>query len=158
MHGEQIDAFLTLCPKIITFFNSHFEDAQTMQSLVTILQLCLKIDNFLRITYVSDEKQCEKEILEFKSNLKCHQIAASQKIHTNNAPGDAECFCTHVLFCHCPKLVDKIWKEHKPGVGIFALQGMERRNKESKNATRRFCNSKHNVCNQKTKRVFDKCW
>jgi len=39
MHGEQIDDFLTLYPKIIMFFNLYFEETQTIQLLVTILQL-----------------------------------------------------------------------------------------------------------------------
>jgi len=97
-------------------------------------------------------------ILEFKLNLKCYQKAASQIIYTNNILGDAESFYRHVLFCYYPKLVNKIWKEYKLGVGIFTLQGIEHRNKESKNIARRFYNSKHNVCNQTMKRVFNKYW
>ena len=57
---------------------------------------------------MSNEKQYEKEILEFKSNLKCYQKAASQIIYTNNTLGDAESFYVHILFCYYPKLVGKI--------------------------------------------------
>jgi len=35
---------------------------------------------------------------------------------------------------------------------------MECQNKESKNVTKRFHNSKYNVYNQTMKRVFDKYW
>ena len=37
-----------------------------------------------------------------------------------------------------PKLAEKTYLDHKVGLGIFTMQGFERRNKESKNTIQRF--------------------
>ena len=41
------------------------------------------------------------------------------------------------------------------GVGIFSMQGFERRNKESKNTLKRFCNHRGNIVVPNLKRLWD---
>ena len=77
---------------------------------------------------------------------------------TNNNFGDSENFCLRALFYHCPQLIQKIFDDHKMGIGIFTLQGFDRRNKESKWVAKIFYNGNHNVCFQVLSRVFDLCF
>ena len=54
-----------------------------------------------------------------------------------------------------PKIVDETWEKFKFGVGIFTMQGYERRNKESKNTLQRFSNNKGNIVVGNMKRLWD---
>ena len=40
------------------------------------------------------------------------------------------------------------------GLGIFTMQGFERRNKESKNTLRRFCNKNGDYLTQNLRRLY----
>ena len=46
-------------------------------------------------------------------------------------------------------------ERHGLGIGIFNMQGFERRNKESKNTLRRFSNMKGNIVINNVKRLWD---
>ena len=54
-----------------------------------------------------------------------------------------------------PMLALRTLKKHRMGLGIFTMQGYERRNKESKNTLRRFGNSKGNIVQTNLKRLWD---
>lgn len=69
--------------------------------------------------------------------------------------GDKETYYLHALKYYIPKHARKIWDTHKLGIGIFTMQGFERRNKESKNIMRRFNIKKHNICSQILQRLWD---
>ena len=148
IHGEQINQFITLMPLIKSFIIKHLEATTTVNAIISILDTYPKIDAFLRISYVIDADAYEKDIIYFNNNLKIFQKAARQIFYTNTTLGDSKTFYGYVLFCYYPILVERLWKEHRLGIGIFNLQGMERRNKESKNAAKKFYNNKHNVCSQ----------
>ena len=47
------------------------------------------------------------------------------------------------------------FERHRLGVGIFTMQGYERRNKESKNTFKRFNNHKGNILVQNINRLQD---
>ena len=57
-----------------------------------------------------------------------------------------------------PKIVDETWEKFKFGVGIFTMQGYERRNKESENTLRRFSYIKGNIVVGNMKRLWDTCY
>ena len=59
------------------------------------------------------------------------------------------------LWFHIPKIARETWEKHGLGVGVFTMQGFERRNKESKNTLRRFTNKKGNILMQNMKRLWD---
>ena len=61
----------------------------------------------------------------------------------------------HCLRFYIPKIVDITYKNHNLGIGIFTMQGFERRNKESKNILRRFSNGMGNIAIQNLKRLWD---
>jgi len=166
MHGEQIEAFINLIPVIMNFMKESFELTSELNSIIEMLETYPLIDKFLRITKVIDtnadlktqeeqKSNYENNFKIFKQNLIMYQKAAANTILTKNTLGDNENFYSHVLFCYYPYLIQKIWDEHKVGIGIFTLQGFERRNKESKNSARRFYNGRHNICQQVMNRVYD---
>ena len=61
----------------------------------------------------------------------------------------------HCLRFYIPKIAEETFQKHKLGLGIFTMQGFERRNKESKNTLRRFCNSKGDILKPNMKRLYD---
>jgi len=52
MHGEQIEQFWFLIPKIIDFFKSNSEDSFQVQNIMKLLHFYLLIDVFMRIIKV----------------------------------------------------------------------------------------------------------
>ena len=54
-----------------------------------------------------------------------------------------------------PRIAWKTYKTHGLGLGVFTMQGFERRNKESQNTLRRFSNSKGNIVVGNMKRLWD---
>jgi len=156
MHREQIDKFIKLMPKIINFFKENLEDTSIVQHIIKLLNIYPQLDSFIQISKVTNHQLYQSQIINFKHNLIQFQEAASETIYTNKSIGDSKFFYGHILFYYYPILVNQIWNKHKLGIGIFNLQGMERRNKESKEAARRFYNGKHNVCNQTMNRMFNR--
>ena len=69
--------------------------------------------------------------------------------------GDCETFYMHTLRFYIPKIVDDTWKRFQLGIGIFTMQGFERRNKESKNIFVNHTNKKGNQVKQSMQRLWD---
>ena len=74
---------------------------------------------------------------------------------TKNQPGDRETLYNHVVWGYLPQMACETWQKHNLGIGIFTMQGFERRNKESKNCFRRFTNKRGNTNLQNLKRLWD---
>ena len=64
-------------------------------------------------------------------------------------------FYWHVLRFCIPQIAKITYDKQCLGIGIFTMQGYERRNKESKNTFRRFNNRKGNVIVQNLERLQD---
>jgi hypothetical protein len=69
--------------------------------------------------------------------------------------GTDERFCFHVLRFYIPRILKQTFERHGTGIGIFTIQGFERRNKESKNCMKRFSNNRGNQMVNNMKRVWD---
>ena len=61
----------------------------------------------------------------------------------------------HCLHFYMPHIAQLTLERHGLGLGIFTMQGFERRNKESKNTLRRFCNGKGDILSPNMKRLYD---
>ena len=81
--------------------------------------------------------------------------AGKTTVLTNNIIGDLETFYMHVLRFYIPHIAMITFEKYELGVGIYSMQGYERRNKESKNTFRRFNNNKGNVVVPNLKRLWD---
>ena len=82
----------------------------------------------------------------FKRNLNLSYKVGGRSFLTkdnNDIEGD-ETFYMHCLNFYMPMIAEVTLDRHKMGLGIFTMQGFERRNKESKNTLRRFCNMRGN--------------
>ena len=62
-------------------------------------------------------------------------------------------FSSHCLWLYLPKIARDLLQEHDVGLGVFAMKGFERRNKESKNTFKRFNNRKGNALRQNIARL-----
>ena len=51
--------------------------------------------------------------------------------------------------------MEETYNKYCCGIGIYSMQGMERRNKESKNIAKRYCNNRYNMCYSTMNRLFD---
>jgi hypothetical protein len=69
--------------------------------------------------------------------------------------GTEETFYLHALRFYIPRIVKQTFDRHGTGIGVFTMQGFERRNKESKNCMKRFSNNRGNMMVNNIKRVWD---
>ena len=74
---------------------------------------------------------------------------------TKKEPGDKEFLHSHVVLHYLPKQADYLWNKFQIELGTCSVQGIERRNKESKNYCERFTNNHHNICTQIMNILFD---
>ena len=61
----------------------------------------------------------------------------------------------HALRSYIPLIAKITFDRHGLGVGIFDIQGFERRNKESKNTLQIFTNNRGNIVLPNLRRVWD---
>ena len=91
----------------------------------------------------------------FINNVKAFYKAGSKTFLTKKNVGDNETFYLHALRFYLPKIAEETFRDHNLGLGVFTMQGFERRNKESKNALKRFTNNRGNIVVSNLKRLYD---
>ena len=74
---------------------------------------------------------------------------------TRTIIGDCETFYTHTLRYYLPVIARSTFQDYKLGLGIYTMQGFERRNKELKNTLHRFTNGKGDVLPNNISRLHD---
>ena len=74
-----------------------------------------------------------------------YQVGATSFLTGGTQTGDQETFYMHVMRFYIPEIARIMYDRHRLGVGIFNMQGFEKRKKESKNTLRRFTNNKWSV-------------
>ena len=117
-----------------------------------------KILEFLGITIIEEgkENECKEKINSYKDNAKELYTLGKNTFLSNGVDiGSKEMFYLHCLVYYIPVFAADVLEQHGLGVGIFNMQGFERRNKESKNTLKRFSNQKGNVCKNNLKRLYD---
>ena len=121
------------------------------------LVLWEKISPFLVITTIDDKDDYESKLTSFNNNLKRFYEIGGESFLTKDKgnPGGDETFYMHCLRFYLPKLARTTFDNDGYGLGIFTMQGYERRNKESKNTLRRFCNGKGCILENNMRRLFD---
>ena len=70
--------------------------------------------------------------------------------------GDIETFYLHVVRYYMDPIIKDTWEKYECGVGIFTMQGFERRNKESKKSLSNHNNGKGNIILQNIVRLCSK--
>ena len=138
--GNELLCFIKNTPKIVEFLEENFQNTKTLSNLCKGLLLWAKISPFLVITEIEDVAICEKLLEDCIVNVKEFYKIGVQSFLTKDKgnPGGDETFHMHVLRFHVPKIARTTLDEDRCGVGIFTMQGCERRNKESKNTLRQW--------------------
>ena len=109
----------------------------------------------MKISRFKHEAVYPSLIIKFKKDLSEFYKCGKYTFLTKRNYGDDESFYFHVLRFYIPNIVDETWEKFKLGVGIFTIQGYERRNKGSKNSLRRLNNNKGNIVIRNMKRLWD---
>jgi hypothetical protein len=80
-------------------------------------------------------------ILKFKKNVKnFYKVGSRTFLSRHGENGKDETFNMHALRFYMPTIVETTFERHGVGVGVFNMQGFERRNKESKNIYTKYNN------------------
>ena len=153
--GNELAAFIQHIPHIISFLIEEFGETEHLRNLQKMLDLWMKISHFLRITYVDDVEIYKLQISILEDNVKLFYNVGKDTFLTTNSEGDSETFYMHVLRFYIPHIAKITIDKHEVGVGVFSMQGYERRNRESKNCFKRFNNKKGNIVTQNMKRMWD---
>ena len=90
----------------------------------------------------------------FRPMVKQFYAYGTDTFLSKHSKGDAETFYCHVLRYYMNDIIKDTWETYKRGVGIFTMQGFERRNKESKFILQHRTNNKGNIIIQNLINLF----
>ena len=157
--GNELALFTANIKDTNEFLASNLIPTNKVLNIQKALGLWKDIFHFLSITHLNDisDVQYTNMLQVFKSNVVEFYYSGSNTFlsSSDDKVGDDETFYLHTLRYYMPKIAEETYNEHKIGIGIFNMQGFERRNKESKNCMKRFSNNKGNVVVNNIKRVYD---
>ena len=153
--GVELLSFIKNTKKIVAFARSKFVETGMVKAICKGLLIWEAITPFLLITEIEDKNKYEKEMSDFNCNLKEFYAVGATTFLTKKQIGDDETFYLHCLRYYLPKIVTETFNENNLGIGVFTMQGFERRNKESKNTLKRFSNNNGNIVVSNLKRLYD---
>ena len=114
------------------------------------LVLWPKISEFMCITTIDDHPAyIEQALPNFVANVTEFYAVGSRTFLSHKINITKETFYFHCLRFYLPARAQTIYNRHRVGLGVFSMQGFERRNKESKQVYSRFNNHIDNdmICN-----------
>ena len=155
--GNELALFVANVQSIVAFLELNFVETNEIEDIKKSLLLWVQIFKFLGITVVRNSDTYNNEVNKFEANLKEFYDRGSRTFLSTEGTtnGNEETFYSHTLRFYMMDIVKVTFERHKVGVGIFNMQGFERRNKESKNCMKRFCNHRGNTCVSNMKRLID---
>ena len=154
-NGNEIVLFIRNIPKIISFLKENFRPDPDLDAICDGLSAWADITPFLNhVTYESVD-HFEASIKKYEEDVKKFYAAGKTSFLFAKTEGDIETFYSHTLRFYMLQIARTTFEKHKLGLGIFTMQGFERRNKESKNTFRRFTNKKGNTLLSNLKRLWD---
>eukprot|EP00551_Chaetoceros_affinis_P016131 CAMPEP_0203712330 /NCGR_PEP_ID=MMETSP0091-20130426/69973_1 /ASSEMBLY_ACC=CAM_ASM_001089 /TAXON_ID=426623 /ORGANISM="Chaetoceros affinis, Strain CCMP159" /LENGTH=776 /DNA_ID=CAMNT_0050590301 /DNA_START=350 /DNA_END=2681 /DNA_ORIENTATION=- len=154
--GNEIAIFVANIGLIQDFFQENLVQTNEIKDFMKALGLWRKIFKFLSITYIERNTYLNK-MEQFEVELKrFYDVGSRTFLSTHGTEnGMEETFYCHALRYYIPDITRVTYERHSLGVGIFNMQGFERRNKESKNCMKRFSNNKGNIVVNNMKRLWD---
>ena len=154
--GKEVKSFIENIPEVVRFVESNFEMTTCLSKICRALKLWHEdICPFLHKTAIRNKDKYVQELHDFEEALKIFYACGASTFLTKKDCGDEETFYMHVLKFYIPKIAHQNLTEHELGIGVFTMQGFERRNKESKNTLRRFSNNKGNLAVSNLRCLYD---
>ena len=158
--GIEVKAFVLQCPVIATLLRSPESGLRHTPEVVLLaksLDLWYVIEKYLKRAKVDEKEPAgfPLEIEQFKKNIDSFYECGTDTFLSKVDMGDDETYYLHALKYYIPNHASQTWDDHKCGIGVFTMQGFERRNKESKNILRKFNNMKNKMLSQILKRLWD---
>ena len=126
--------------------------------LIKLLNSWREISSIISITRINNRQEYKKTIDRFKVLLNDFKESSQETIlnpTTANEEDQKETFYFHVLQNYMLPIMIQTFETFNMGLGIYSMQGIERRNKESKNIAKRFSNNRYNLCFSTMQRLFD---
>ena len=158
--GNEIALFVGNTDSVLSFLERSFVPTTQVSDIIESLKLWFKIFKFLGTTYLDDTdgyQEYKDAMRDFQENLRNFYLVGSRTFlsSTRSTDGREETFYCHALRYYMPEIMKTTFEEHQLGIGIFTMQGFERRNKESKNCMKKFSCNKGNITLNNMKRLFD---
>ena len=156
--GSEVKAFINNIPKIVSFLKNKFLTTECLGSLIEGMEIWPCLVTFLSTTKIGtgEKDQYLNMLKAFEQNVKKFYSAGGKSFLTKaTVVGDDETFYMHCLRCYIPHIAKITYDQHHLGVGIFTMQGYERRNKESKWSYSHHTNKKGNILTQNLNRLHD---
>ena len=95
-------------------------------------------------------------LVEMKTTIQAFYVHAENTFMTKVYKGGKETFYMHAIRHYKPIHAQDTWDTYKLGMGIFTMEGFERRNLESKKVVRNHTNKKGNMKLQSAKKKYEK--
>ena len=156
-HGNELALFTGNVTLITTFMKNYLVPTRTINDIMDGLNIWVKLFKFVGYTYlVMSESEYLVMLDSFNSDVKeFYSVGSRTFLSSHSQMGEDETFYMHTLRYYIPRIALETYKTHKVGVGVFNMQGFERRNKESKNCLKRFSNNSGNVVINNIARIYD---
>ena len=147
-------AFINNTQIIVSFLRSKFHRTNELDNFCQGLEIWESITPFFVISTIED-KEVYKKLLDFNTYVKLFYDAGKINVLTKHSIGNNETFYLHCPRYYLTQTAKETFEEHNLGIGIFTMQGFERRNEKAKNTMKRFSNNKGNVVVANVKKILD---
>ena len=136
--GNELFEFIYKSEVVTEFLRKNLHQTPKVAAVIRLVELLQPMKSFCNITTIVGNENIDaypSKIESFEKNVK--------EFHKNSVTcgvldDDTESFYYHALVYYLPHHARETWRLHKLGLGIFNMQGFERRNKESKDTLKRF--------------------
>ena len=137
--GNVLKQFVFNANIISTFISDKLVKTSETESLLGTLHVLPLIFDFIRISRIQNKEKYVHKLRQFELNVR---LLFKYGRNTFLSDGNVS-FYFHSLRFYLPQLALLTFERHGLGLGVFTMQGYERRNKESKNTIKRFCTLQH---------------
>jgi len=118
---KDIQAFIKNIPEIVDFIDTNFSEVERLVHLAKVIKVWNNIQEFLHNVTVNEATYME-ELSKFRSDTKELYESGAETFLTKTTKVDQEIFYTHTLRYYLPYITEKIFHQHKLGLGIWTMQ------------------------------------
>ena len=131
--GNELALFVANSNTIIDFLAKTFVQIQEVQDIQSSLRIWMRIFKFLSITTIKEGTE-NQYITEMNTVFNLiddfYKVGRRTFLSSHGKIGNLETFYMHTLRYYVPNIARITFERHATGVGVFSMQGFERRNKE----------------------------